>query len=327
MAGLLKEVWIADVEELLYPENSVLFRATDHSAYVYNNIVHVPNAGANGTIVKNRVLGGVPATTYQRTDVDLTYSIDSYSVAPVIISELETYQIAYDKRKTIIYNATMNLETIITSNFLYNIAPAVSLAATNFVYTTGVAQGTDLPFTTTGTGTATGTRLSITLADIFSAKSLLDKQNVPQNGRVMAIPADMFNNELLQIANVLQAYQLGAIGLSESALATGMLARVANIDLYVRPTTVVYTKTASPDAVAAKATVDANGQPVTINATDAWAALVWHPSTVSFAKGETQVFYQEVVAAAYGSEISFAVWFGSSPLRADGKGVVAIVQA
>jgi len=28
MAGLLKEVWIADVEELLYPENSILFRAT-----------------------------------------------------------------------------------------------------------------------------------------------------------------------------------------------------------------------------------------------------------------------------------------------------------
>ena len=317
--ALQQEIWIKDIQESLYPSNSILLKSTDDSSFVHYKTVHIPNAGANGTVVKNRSLSGSLASTGQRTDFDKSYAIDSYSLDPLIISELETYQISYDKRKSVMYNSLKQLETVVTNNFLYQIAPS---ATASIVRTTGVTQSDDLAFNTAGQ-VATGSRKSVTMADIFKVKTILDNQNVPDDGeRVFIFPSSMFNNELLVIPNVLQSYQLGAIGLGQSVAATGALAKVAGFNLFHRPNVAIYTGTSS----VAVATVDATGEPSTINATDQLAALAWHPSTVSHAKGNIEVFYQEVVAQAYGSVLSFMVYEGGSPRRYDGKGIVALVQ-
>lgn len=314
MAGLLKEVWLADIQELLYPSNSVLLKSTDHSAFVSNNIVHVPQAGANGSVTKNRAVGSLPVVSGSRSDNDLTYSIDSYSLDPITISDLETYQISYDKRKSVMYNAVKNIETVVTNNFLYQIAPS---AAT--IYTSGSLQSTDLAFDAAG-NRATGSRSAVTLSDIFSLKTKLDEQSVPDDGeRILLIPSNMFNNELLQIPNVLQAYQLGAIGMNEAVATSGVLAKVAGFNIMVRPTTVVYTSGGT------LTTVDGNGNP-TVAATDNMAILAWHPNFVSRAKSEVEIFYQEQNPLYYGSVLSFAVWEGGAKLRKDAKGIVALVQ-
>ena len=302
------------IQELLYPNNSILLKSTDHSSFVHNNKVHVPNAGANGSVTKNRAVGALPTAAGTRTDNDLNYSIDSYSLDPIVISDLETYQIAYDKRKSVMYNAIKNIETCVVNNFLYQIAPS---AAT--IYTSGALQSTDLAYNAAGT-VATGSRSGVTLADIFALKTALDKQNVPDDGeRILLIPANMFNNELLAIPSILQAYQLGAIGLGESVVATGTLAKVAGFNIMVRPTTVTYTSGGTLN------TVDGNGEP-TIAATDNMAILAWHPAYVSHAKSETEIFYQEQNPLYYGSVLSFVVWEGASKLRSDNKGIVALVQ-
>ena len=316
MAGLLKEVWIQDIQELLYPNNSILLKSTDHSSFVHNQYVHVPNAGANAGVLKNRAVGALPSVAASRTDNDLKYEIDSYSMNPIVISELETYQINYDKRKSVMYNALKQLETVVTNNFLYQIAPS---AAT--IFTTGSYQTIDLPFNASGT-TATGQRKAVTLADIFSLKTALDNQNIPDDGeRILLVPANMFNNELLQIPNVLQAYQLGALNLKEAVVTTGVLANVAGFNIMVRPETVVYTSGGT-----ALESVDATGEPAIQNG-DCSAILAWHPRYVSHAKGEIEVFYQEVNPLYYGSVLSFNVWEGASKLRSDNKGIVALVQA
>ena len=324
MAGLLQEIWIQDIQEALYPPNSILLKSTDHSAFAHNNVVHVPNAGTNQNVSKNRSLaGGLPSPSL-RTDNDKSYNVDSYSLDPLIISELETYQINYDKRKSVMYNSLKNLETVVTNNFLYQIAPTAAMSATSIIYTSGALQTSDLAFNSTG-ATATGSRSAVTMSDIFRLKTILDNQNVPNDGqRVLLCPDDMFNNELLAIPNILQSYQLGSIGLNESVVATGTLAKVAGFNILTRPTTVVY-KMLTGGTVNALETVDASGNP-TIAATDSKAILAWHPSTVSHCKGEIQVFYQEVVAQAYGSLLSFNVFEGASQLRYDGKGIAALVQ-
>lgn len=327
--ALLQEIWVSDIQEALYPSNSVLLKSTDDSAFAHYRTVHVPSAGSNASVQKNRSLAGSLAGTGQRTDQEVTYNIDSYSMDPLIISELETYQINYDKRKSVMFNSLKNLETVVTNNFLFSIAPAASLSATSIFYTTGSANTADLAYNATG-ATATGSRKEVTMFDIFKMKTALDKQNVPDDGnRVLLVPSDMFNNELLMIPNILQSYQLGAIGLNESVAATGVLAKVAGFNIMVRPTTVVYTmtSTATTATVLALATVDGTGDPATINATDSKAILAWHPSTVSHAKGEIQVFWQEVVAQAYGSLLSFNVFAGASKRRYDNKGIVALVQS
>lgn len=327
--SLLQEIWISDIQEALYPSNSVLLKSVDDSAFAHYRTVHVPSAGANASVSRNRNLAGSLAGTGQRTDQEVTYNVDSYSMDPLIISELETYQINYDKRKSVMYNSLKNLETVVTNNFLFSIAPPAGLSASSITYTHGASQNIDMAYGVTG-GTATGARSGVTMTDIFTLKTILDRANVPDDGkRVLLVPSDMFNNELLMIPNILQSYQLGAIGLAESVAATGVLARVAGFEIMVRPTTVVYnmTSTATTATVLSLAAINDYGEPAVILATDSKAILAWHPSAVSHCKGEIQVFWQEVVAQAYGSLLSFNVFAGANKRRYDSKGIAALVQS
>lgn len=322
--ALQQEIWSKDIQELLYPDNSILMKTTDASQFLHYHTVHLPQAGANGAVTKNLALNGSLAGTYQRTDTVIQYTIDSYAVQPVIISDLETYQVSYDKRKSILYNAAKNLQTVQTDTFLYEIAP---VSATTF--TTGPLSGNSLAFNYTG-ATATGTRRQVTFQDVTNLKGILDKQNVPQTERVLIAPSDIYNNELLQLPNVLNMYQFASAGLNQAVAPTGSVAKVMGFDIFERPATVIYTapgtgQTAST-LVSLVQGLAGTSQPVTVNATDCWGILAWHPDFVTFAKGEVEVFYTENYAPAYGSVISFLVWAGGSELRQDGKGIAVIVQ-
>lgn len=325
--ALQQEIWVKDIQELLFPPNSVLSRATNDSGYVHYKTVHVPSAGNNAGISKNRTVDGSFATTGYRTDNDVTYTIDSYSVDPVVVSDLDTFQLAYDKRKSILYNSMMNLETIMANNFLYGIAPDVSNATASIFYTTGATQAIDLAYNPVSGTASTGVRNSVTLQDIFTIKTALDKQNVPQEGRVLLVPSDIFNNELLQIDQILNAYQLGMIAANQAVVQTGTLAKVAGFEIMTRPTTVIYDMTGATGSRVASglAAIDGSGNP-TVTANASTAILAWHPTTVSHAQGEIKAFYTENFAPLYGSVISFDIWAGSGKRRYDKKGIVALVQ-
>jgi hypothetical protein len=322
--ALQQEIWSKDIQELLYPDNAILAKTTDASQFLHYHTVHLPQAGANGLVTKNLALNGALAGTYQRTDTVIQYTIDSYAVQPVIVSDLETYQVSYDKRKSILYNAAKNLQTVQTDTFLYEIAP---LTANTF--TTGAFSGNSLAFQTSGVGGATGTRRQTTFSDVTNLKSILDKQNVPQTERVLIAPSDIYNNELLQLPNVLNMYQFASAGINQAVAPTGSVAKVMGFDIYERPTTVIYTSgnTGSVATLVSQVQgLSGDSQPTTVNPSDCWGILAWHPDFVTFAKGEVEVFYTENYAPAYGSILSFLVWAGGSLLRQDGKGIAALVQ-
>ena len=320
--ALQQEVWSTQIQELLYPSNSILAKTTDSTQFLHFKTVHMPQAGLNGSVVKNRSLGGSLASTYQRTDADLTYNIDSYSVDPIIISELETYQISYDKRKSILFNAMKNLETVQTDTFLYAIAPTVASSSAT-TRTSGALSANSLCFNYAG-DVATGTRKQVTFADIMSMKSQLDKQNVEQEGRVMLAPSDIYNNDLLMLPNLLNAYQFATVNLGQAVASTGAVSKVAGFEVFTRPASVVYSSGGTLASLVQG--LDGSSQPNSIYDTDNWAVLAWHPAYVAFAKGQVDVFYQEVVAQAYGSLISFNVFAGGANIRTDKKGVVALIQ-
>lgn len=321
--ALQQEIWSKDIQELLYPDNAILAKTTDASQFLHYHTVHLPQAGANGAVTKNLALNGALAGTYQRTDTVIQYTIDSYAVQPVIVSDLETYQVSYDKRKSILYNAAKNLQTVQTDTFLYEIAP---LTANTF--TTGVFSGNSLAFNYTG-ATATGTRRQVTFQDVMTIKSKLDKQNIPQTERVLLVPSDIYNNELLQIPTLLNAFQFGTNNLSTAVASTGAVAKVAGFEIFERPATVIYTSGNTGSVATLVSQVQGlagTSQPITVNPSDCWGILGWHPDFVTFAKGEVEVFYTENYAPAYGSILSFLVWAGGSLLRQDGAGIAVTVQ-
>jgi len=306
--ALNKEQWLLDIQENLFKDNAIINRATNHDGFVNYKTVHVPQAGANPTISKN--LGSFPATITQRTDSELTYSMDVYYVQPIHIEAgQETSFLSYDKRMSVLNQNISTLEDVLTNNALYKWAPA---GATRFVRTTGTAVGTALA------PSATGTRNAITLADILKAKSILDSENVPASGRILLLPSDMYNAQLLAIADVYQAQSYG-----QSALPSGVVTRIHGFDIMIRSTVLVYDNTATPVIK----TVADSGTPSSPAATDNLAALAYHPSFVAKAMGSTEVFITEQVAEYYGSIVSALQLFGASKMRTSQIGVVAIIQA
>ena len=306
--ALQKEQWLADIQENLFKDNAIITRATNHDGFVNYKTVHVPQAGSNPTISKN--ITSFPATITQRTDSELTYSMDTYYVQPIHIEAgQETAFLSYDKRMSILNQHISTLEDVLVNNALYKWAPS---GATRQVRTTGTAVGTALA------PSATGTRNAITLADILKAKSILDSENVPAAGRVLLLPSDMYNAQLLAITDVYQAQSYGT-----SALPSGVVTRIHGFDVMIRSTVVVYDNTATP---VIKAVAD-SGTPSSAAATDNLAALAYHPNFVAKAMGSTDVFITEQVAEYYGSIVSAMQLFGASKMRTSQVGVVAIVQA
>jgi hypothetical protein len=306
--ALDREQWLADIQENLFKDNAIINRAVNHDGFVNYKTVHVPQAGANPTITKN--LGSFPATITQRTDSELTYSMDTYYVEPIHIEAgQETAFLSYEKRMSVLNQNIATLEEALVNNALYKWAPSGS---TRLVRTTGTGTTNALA------PSATGNRNAITLADILSAKAILDAENVPASGRILLLPSSMYNAQLLAIADVYQAQSYG-----QSALPSGVVTRIHGFDVMIRSTVVVYDNTGTPVIKA----VGDNGVPSSPASTDNLGALAYHPSFVAKAMGNTEVMINEGVAEYYGSIVSAFQSFGASKMRTSQVGVVAIVQA
>jgi hypothetical protein len=305
--ALDREQWLADIQENLFKDNAIINRAVNHDGFVNYKTVHVPQAGANPTITKN--LGSFPATITQRTDSELTYSMDTYYVEPIHIEAGQETAFYLMRTYDVLNQNIATLEEALVNNALYKWAPSGS---TRLVRTTGTGTTNALA------PSATGNRNAITLADILSAKAILDAENVPASGRILLLPSSMYNAQLLAIADVYQAQSYG-----QSALPSGVVTRIHGFDVMIRSTVVVYDNTGTPVIKA----VGDNGVPSSPASTDNLGALAYHPSFVAKAMGNTEVMINEGVAEYYGSIVSAFQLFGASKMRTSQVGVVAIVQA
>lgn len=312
--ALQKEIWINDIQENLYKNNDFMTRSMDDSGFAISyKTIHVPQAGANASVVADR--SSFPGTITQRTDTELTYNMVQYSADPFLITDLESLQVSYDKRKSVMGQFIDTLTEVVANKTLYAWAP--SGAATRTVLTTGSDVSNALA------PSATGTRKALTLTDILGAKAILDKDaGVPQTGRVMVIPSDIYNFQLLAIADVYQAQSYGM-----SALPTGVVNRIHGFDVYVRPTVVVYALTSPVTAPTLKATND-SGAPSSPASTDNLGILCYHPNFVSRALGQINVAHAtyDQKPEYYGDVMSAYVMHGAAKRRSDGKGVAVIVQ-
>ena len=305
--GLQKEVWSTDIQENLYANNAFMPKSTDHSEWVNYKTVHIPQAGANMAVVKNRQI--LPAQITERTDTELTYNLNEYTADPILIRNIDELQLSYSKRMSVLGQYTDVLGDTVANNTLYAWAPS---GASRITRTTGTATGNALA------PGATGTRNALTLLDISKAKAKLDAENVPQEGRVMIIPADMYNSDLLAIPNIIQYYQNGT-----AVLPSGVVARLFGFDIMVRSSVLVYDNQATPVVK----TIGDNGVPVAPATTDNLAILYYHPKFVAKALGSIEVFYDEDKPEFYGSLFSALVMHGATKMRTSQVGVGAIVQA
>lgn len=304
MAGVLTEVWVRDIEEVLFAKNNEFLRASvSHDAFVVNKTVHVPQAGSLPGAVKNRTV--FPAAIIDRSDTTLDYELDSFSVDPVRIGRIEEVQISYAKRQSVMKQHLNILMDIIAKEGIFNWA---SDTGANQVRTSGADSTLNLP------AGATGTRKKLTVGDLAKVVQVFDDQDVPDDGRWLMLPSKMYQ-EFFGITELIREDIIG-----KTTLPTGVLDKVLNFNVIKRSssTVVKYNNDATPQrkAVGAASASDDN-----------FGAIAWHVDFVATALGAIEVFANEKDAPNYGTIISADVLSKTTKLRSDEAGIVTLIQA
>lgn len=294
-----KEIWINDLVENLYADNSFASRSVNHSAFVDNKKVHVPNAGAAPSVSKNR--SSLPATVTKRTDVDLEYEINEYTTDPILVSNAEDVELSYPKRKSVIRNASLALQESAHADLIYSWIPSSSPST---VATSGSSTAAYI-------ATATGNRKALTKADILAVKSVFDKADVPQTGRCILLDSVMYN----QLLDSLTEAQSNAF-LASADAARGIVGKLFGFDFYMR------SKVAKTTSAGALKEWTASAA-----ATDSAAGIAWQEDCVSRALGQHKLFENADDASYYGDVLSGLVRAGGRYIRNDKKGVCLIYQA
>lgn len=301
--GIQREVWTADIAENIYPNNSFIEQSIDESIFVdEHGVIHSPVSGAAPDTTINGTT--FPVAPVRRTDTIMSYTCDTFRTTPAYVQKVEEMEVAYDKRRSVLRD---HEESIVTQQSNMVAFRWAASSASNIVRTSGASR----PAFVVG---ATGVRKKITLADILSAKRILDKDDIPQEGRCMLIPSEMYN-DLLEIDTVVQADRHG-----KTVLPSGAVDYLHGFFIYMRSSTVSYTDAATPVKRSPVA-----GTPVDIAANA--GVICWHPSFVKKGRGAVNVFLDEDNPTYYGSLFSAESKLASTQRYTNGRGIVSIVEA
>jgi hypothetical protein len=304
--ALIKEIWVADIQEALNRNADFLPYSIDHSAYIAFGTVHIPQSGANPTVLKNPAT--FPLSISERTDTDRTYLLNQFALEPTLITNLDELQISYDKRQSVLGQQI----TTLTQRIGDEVAITwTATGAANLRDTTGSASGSALA------PGATGTRKAVTLEDIAYLAQKLDLDNVDRGGRKLLMSTGMFW-QLMAISDVLRA---SYNGFQTNVLQTGAVAQLFGFDIMIRPVVSVFADGATSPKAYGAATAT----------TDNLACIAFHTSTVARALGSMTPLYDagsngNGKPEYLGSIFNMEVMLGSAILRADMKGVAALVQ-
>lgn len=279
------ELWQPLIIEQLFKDNPFLTRAKNADEYVNaGKIVHIPQSGGPADVERNRVT--TPAVAVKRTDTDIVYILDEYTTDPVHIPHADTVELSYDKRSSVVRENTSNLTEVVADNCLYNWA--VNIPSASKLATSGSDDG--------------GGKKLLTEADILAAQYLLNKQNVPKQGRVMLITSEMLR-DLLSDEKMKYAFQQ-VVNLPE-----GVIGRLYGFDIMERSSVI---RVDNADAPKLPEAADAG--------TDKQCAMFWQQEMVERAMGDVVMFDDYSNPLYYGDLYSFLMRFGGRSVRGDHKG-------
>lgn len=176
-AGLLREIWLGDLLNRFWDDDSFLQDGKNLDPFVENDAINLAEIGAKPNVVKNRTSYPVPATV--RVDTPINLPLDDYSSDSTIVRDVETVALNYAKRQSVIGDHKGAILEKIADDGIYNISPNV--------------DSTDTPvFETSGAHNAAKSQLVLHSRDIAKMAERFDILKYPKVGRKIAVPADIF---------------------------------------------------------------------------------------------------------------------------------------
>lgn len=202
--ALQREIWINDIVEGLFADNTFAARSIDHSQFVNNLLVHVPNAGAAPAVVKNRTK--LPADVKHRTDIDLTYLLAEFTTDPVHIPHAETVELSYDKRASVLAQVKASLMQSVHDELLQKWASA-ALYSTN-----------------------SGANIPNGIKDLVAAaQQHMNEDDLPQHGRCLLLNAEAYTKLIKELTG-----SQGMAFLSTAKADRGTVGQLFGFDVYLR---------------------------------------------------------------------------------------------
>jgi hypothetical protein len=294
------EIWVRYIINRLWKDNQFLKHAFSDDQYVIGGkVVHIPNPGSKPTIVKNRA--SFPATAVQRTDTDVTYSLDRYTSDPTHIEKADMEEITYDKIASVFGDHAGELTETVATDML--IKWLTGIAAPNIIRTTGAAAAS----TTVG---QTGNRNIMAVADAKKAQLALNVQNAPKTERYALLESNMLD----QFTDGLTINQNREFSEFYDAK-EGIVGRLFGFDFMERSTVAIASSGLAIDALGAA-----------VDATDHVVSMFWQKDAVARALGEKKFFEDKDNPLYYGDIYSALLRAGGRRRRADNVGLVALIQ-
>lgn len=295
-------IWQTTLVENFYPDNSFASKSVDDSTFVHAHKVIIPNASAPSKVQKNRTVK--PASVNQRSDNDLEYVIDELTTDPIYIPNIDTVELSYDKRTSIISNDREELQNSAEENILERWG--LGVPSKNVLFTTGTTERDAHT-----SETATGKRKSITKADLLKIMTRMDADNVPKEGRHILLDAYMYA-DLLENLSESDKWMFQ----NSADVQRGIVGKLWGLNVMTR-SQVLRVKTD-------KSLLSWDQEAV---AGEMAAALAWHDKSVSRAMGEVKMFDSTNNPMYYGDIYSFLLRTGGSVRRYDKKGVYLLAEA
>jgi hypothetical protein len=296
----LKEIFLSDLQEKFWNGLEFVQYATDHGAYLDNNIVNVPNYVGDVTVVVNPTAS---ATLGSREDANVLYTIDHYATNPTKILLKDEFHTNYSLRESTVSAHRGQLVESIGDTILYKWAQGVT--ASGVFRTTGATTSAALA------PGATGVRKKITKEDVRKIALAMDMDKLPKGDRYIIIPSEMYY-ELFD-DQTLQDIDFN----NKKSLPDGVINEIYGIKIIVRSIVNFYNATTLNTTSTGTA------------GTRHLGALAFHKAAVSYAFGNLDVYLDEKSPYYYGaSSFGIGAFMGAKSLRdvVGQRGVYSLIQ-
>lgn len=170
MAGLRKEVWIRQLLEKFYPENSFLNYAKDFSAMDEYDALNLTEAGIDPKVLINNTT--YPIDVVQRSDNPIRIELDLFETENTLVRRPEAIEYAYNQLESVIMGHRNVLKATTGAKAAHAYAPNGDTPETPVIQTTGEKYNG---------------RKRLTIEDILLLKERFDNADVPLENRFLVL--------------------------------------------------------------------------------------------------------------------------------------------
>ena len=179
--SLNKEIWLSQIREGFYPDDSFLKKLTNYDAFVEDDRIHLASAGIDPKVLINNTT--YPIKAVDREDDDCVFELDKFETENTLIRRPEAIEYSYDKLESVIRQHRSTLRKAVVSKAAHAIAPQIDTAFSPIVTTSG---------------NLAGSRYRLTFADILALKERFDDIDAPQDKRYLVLHPKHVTDLLLE---------------------------------------------------------------------------------------------------------------------------------